>query len=520
MPDEVTTAEVMRKLALALKSIKEELQLWHTESKQNQTAIAALNKRLDMLSQKTTVSPDVQREFASIKMKLQEISSKPAGPGITETKVALEAELSKLKQDIEQITSLQTRVSQLSTSSDMGDRQIRDELKKLKSEVEALPRETPSTKKDSEEFLSVLQKELEDWHKESMQNTKEITQLLKKINTIETKTEASDKVKIDLKRVITQIDQIADSATKFEELKTTIIKHNEEFKEVYSTIGKERVELDSLNESVTELQSSLVSWGQRNKESMEEVSSIRTELAALTKELKSKDMTHDVHDISDRMGELVSRVEALQQQERQLEELQQQLVDFDENLKELVRKAVMATISKQEFEAELDRIETKSKARTPVKKSTPPKKLLPPKKATSPPKKLTKEPTVPDMRAKMRQLREALKKETPDESLLDAYAAFEKEINSADSEDQKNLLWDNIARDVSESVKASIENAKKKMGTQKAAGEDTSRLNLFVAKADIGLVSFETAAAMRNLAKVKEVVQKLGELKSQIDSET
>ena len=296
------------------------------------------------------------------------------------------------------------------------------------------------------------------------------------------------------------MDQVAEATTKFEELKNTISKRNEEFKELYSTIGKERVEMDSLNESVTELQSTLVAWGQRNRESMDEVTDIRKELASLAKDLKSKDLTKDVHDISDRIGELASRVDALQQQERQMEELQQQLVDFDQNLKELVRKAVMATISKQEFEAELEKIETKGK---PRKK-----------------KPISTEPSVPDMRAKMRQLRDSLKSEAKDKSILGTFTKFEKKIISADSDDQKNTLWGGLTTEISIPLKVSIDNARKKIGEQKAAGADTSKLNLLVAKADIGMVSFETAVAMRNLVKVKDVVQKLSELKSQMDAAT
>ena len=74
MPEEISTTEVLQKLALSLKSIKEELQMWHDESKRNQTAIAALNKRLDMLAQKTSIPPETQREIASIKEKVDKLS--------------------------------------------------------------------------------------------------------------------------------------------------------------------------------------------------------------------------------------------------------------------------------------------------------------------------------------------------------------------------------------------------------------------------------------------------------------
>ena len=77
MPEEPSSAEVLQRLALSLKSIKDELQLWHAESQQNQSAIDSLGKRLDALSQKTEVPPKVRQELDEIKSLVQAVAAKP-----------------------------------------------------------------------------------------------------------------------------------------------------------------------------------------------------------------------------------------------------------------------------------------------------------------------------------------------------------------------------------------------------------------------------------------------------------
>lgn len=488
---EVTTAEVMQKLALSLKSIKEELQQWHEESKRNQASIATLNKRLDMLSQKTTPSPSVQNELNQIKSKLESLSLQPVVGGTPEAKQLLEQKLTEINQELDQIKALQTKMQELASTSETGDRRIEEQIRALKTQVEATPRETPSTQKESQEFLTALQKDLEDWHKESMQNSKELTNLIKKIGSIESKTVADEKIKKDIEKTMAQMTQITDSINKFEELKQTIVDHNKEFEELYSTIGKERVELDSLNESVTKLQTKLTEWSERNKENLEEVTDIRRDLVAVTKELKGK----KIDELATRMQELADRVESLQRQEQQLQDMQEKLLEFDQGLKELVRKSVVASLSRKEFEEELGKLES----------------------ATKRPRLKAKPPAKKDVKAKMRQLRAALEEEKEDSALMDTFTHFEKEINSADTDEQKNLLWNSLQKDIEHAVKDSVDKAKKKIGETKAAGGDTSKLNILVAKTDIGLVSLETSASLRNLVKTKEIVQKLSDLKSQIE---
>ena len=507
MPEDVSTTEVLQRLALSLKSIKEELQQWHDESKRNQTAIAALSKRLDMLSRKTTVPPSIQQEIAGIKAKLEALPLQQVAGNIPGAKQALEQKLTQLNQELEQIKSFQSRMQELSASSETGDKRIEEQIRALKSEVAAIPRQTPSTEMAGKDFLVALQKDLEDWHRESTQNTKEITALLSKLQSLESKTTANEGIKKELERVMGQVAQVAESINSFEELRDTLTKHNEEFKGLYSTIGKEHVELDTLNEAITGLQEKLKEWSTRNKENLEEVADIRQDLSSVAKELKSKDVTKQVGGLSDSLHELADRVESLQRQEKELQSMQKSLVEFDNDLKELVRKAVVASLSRKEFEDELNKLET-SHGQTQISAPKPkqPKSHVPARPAA-----------IPDVKKKMRELRAALEEGKAEEGILGIFSDFEKGINTADTDEQKNRLWANLQNDIEHALNDSLDKAKEKVKQGKTAGIDTSALNILIAKTDIGFVSLETSVSLKNLAKAKEIVQKLAGLKSQID---
>ena len=513
MPEEISTAEVLQRLAVSLKSIKEELQLWHDESKRNQTAISALSKRLDMLSRKTTVPPSTQQELAAVKAKLEALSLQPVAGNIPGARQALEQKLAQLNQELEQIKAFQSRMQQLSASSESGDRRIEEQIRALKEEVDAIPRNTPSTAMAGKDFLVALQKDLEDWHRESMQNSKEITALLSKLQLLESKTTANESIKKDLERVMSQVAQVTKSINNFEELRETLAKHNEEFKGLYSTIGKEHVELDSLNGAITSLQAKLNEWSTRNKENLEEVADIRNDLSSVAKELNAKDVTKKVGSLSDSLHELADRVESLQRQEKELQDMQERLVEFDKGLKELVRKAVVASLSRKEFEAELSKLEATNQqniaSTTPVQPRVPTRPVQPRTPAKPVP--------VPDVKKKMRELRAALEEEKKEEGISDIFANFEKEINTADTDEQKEMLWNNLQHDIEYAIKDSLDKAKEKVKRGKAAGLDTSKLNILIAKTDIGFVSLETSVSLKNMAKAKEIVQKLANLKAQID---
>ncbi|MFC2174586.1 hypothetical protein ACFLQ2_01840 [archaeon] len=521
MPADVSTAQVMQKLALSLKSIKDELGQWHEESKKNQISIAALSKRLDLLSHKTTVPPELQKEITDMATKVQTLSAKkpgmsaevkaelarlqsqmetisklPLAQAAPEARAALEEQLTKIQSEKEKILSLQTKLEELSSTSTTADQQHDAELAALKEKVTAAPRSMSAEGMEGEEFMKTLKTELEAWHKESMENATALNGLLKRVSAVEAQTQAGEKVKKEMERTMNQVGQVAGSIDKFEELKQTLLKHNEEFEDLYSTIGKERVELSSLNSSVVKLQQKLVEWGERNTENLEEVTDIRQDLASLTKELKTKNIGEKLETFSDNMGVMADRVESLQRQERELEEAQQDLIEFDKGLKELVRKAVVATLSREEFEQELEKLEGKKPRR---------------KKAA--------EPQTKDVKSKMRELRAALKEEKVDKGLSSYFTAFEKDLNNASSDEEKKLLWEKLGKAVSDVMGEILDSAKAKLTSGKAAGEDVSKLNLLVAKVDIGIVSLETAVSLQNLAKTKEIIQKLGDLKAQTEKE-
>ncbi len=510
----------MQKLAISLKSIKDELQEWHDESKRNQTSIAALNKRLELLSQKTAIPPELQQEIAGLATKVQQMAAKkptmppetkaelarlqaqmetlaklPLSQAAPEARAAIEEQLSKLQTEKERIIELQKKLEELSASSDSTDQRHDEELTSLKEEVKAAPRKMAAETKEGEEFLRTLKTELEAWHKESMSNAKELNALLKRVAAIESQAQVGEKLKKEMERTMGQMGQVAGSIDKFEELKKTIVKHNEEFEDLYSAVGKERVELNTLNESVLGLQTKLVEWGERNTENLQEVHDIRTDLAALAKEIKSRDFGKRIDEFSGTMGMLADRVESLQRQERDLLETQQQLVEFDRGMKELVRKAVLATLSRQDFEKEFEQLEGKAAK---------------PRRAAAPAQK--------DVRTKMLELRKALKGGEADKAVLDTFTGFEKKLNTAASPEDAKALWQKLGKDVADFLKDTLASAKSKITTGKAAGQDVSALNLLVAKTDIGLVSLETSVSLQNLAKTKEIIQKLGQLKSQLEA--
>jgi len=489
----------MQKLALSLKSIKDELTQWHEESKKNQTSIAALSKRLDMLGQKTTVSPEVQKELADMKATVQKMAIAPSA-GSPEARAALEQHLNELQAEAQKIAELKQQLAQLSTTSDTADQRHEQELTALKEQVKAAPRPMAAEGMEGAEFMKTLKTELEAWHKESMENAKQLTTLLKRIGELEARTVVSDKVKKEMERTMNQVGQVADSIDKFQELKQTLLKHNEEFEDLYSTMGKEHVELSTLNESVTNLQEKLMEWSERNTENLEEVHDIRKDLAAVTKDLKEKDMANKIDEFGGTLGMLADRVESLQRQERELQEAQQKLIEFDRGMKELVRKAVIATLSKQDFEKELEKLEG----------GTPRPAAKPKAKPTA------KKPTLKDVKSKMRELRSVLEEGKADTGLLEVFTKFEKQLTKATAEEQKKPLWDKLGTDVSNAMKTTLEPAKAKIEEGKAAGEDVSKLNILVAKADIGVVSLETSISMRNIVKAKEIVQKLADLKVQL----
>ena len=172
-------------------------------------------------------------------------------------------------------------------------------------------------------------------------------------------------------------------------------------------------------------------------------------------------------------------------------------------MKELVRKAVLATLSRQDFEKELEKLEGKQRKK-PAAKAAPSKAARPEPK---------------DVKAKMRQLRAALESGDGDKGLTKIFEAFEKKANTASSPEEQSAAWDELGVSVTDAMKGALGDAKAKIASGKSGGEDVSKLNLLVAKTDIGLVSLETSISLRNMAKAKEIVQKLSDLKSQIQKE-
>ncbi len=449
MANEISTAELTKKLTGVIKNIRTELQDWHAESKENQKKINDLQKRLDEISTKA-VPPNIEEELDDLRHKLALMPVKGMPEGSAQTIQLMFA----------------------------------DQLK-----------------------------ELEDLNKENIENTKEIKQLRRQLDSLSKQSTASPGLDKDLTQFRAQMQEVAESTQKFNNLKQILLKHNEEFEDLYSSIGKEKVELDNLHQVLENLKNELVDWTGRNQENTTEIMSIKTELTTLNKALREKDLDGKVSGLSHNLEMLADRIEKIQRAEREILSQQEKMVRFDKGLKELVRKAVIASMSRREFEGELDKLESSTGAIDATALTTP--EHVPPRTMTEPP---AKEPPEKDVMAKLQALRMNLEKPNPEQvagdPLMKAFTEFEAELTGAKN---KKAVWDSARDRILNSARSGLTAAKERIGTAKAGGQDVSKVSLLATKFEIGLVSLETTFSIQNQAKAREIVAKLAGLKKQLD---
>ncbi len=449
MANEISTAELTKKLTGVIKNIRTELQDWHTESKENQVRINELKKRLDEISMKA-VPPDIEKELSDIRTKLAMMPVKGMPSGSAQTiKLMFEDQL----------------------------------------------------------------KELEDLNKENIENTKDINQLRRQLAALSKQSTASPGLDKDMKKFRAQVQEVAESTQKFNNLKQILLKHNEEFEDLYSSIGKEKVELDNLHQVLENLKNELVEWTERNQHNTTEIKSIKTELITLNKTLKEKNLDGKVSDLSHNLEMLADRMEKIQQAEHEILSQQEMMLRFDKGLKELVRKAVIASMSRKEFEGELDKLESSTGAIDATALTTP--EHVPPKSMVEPP---AKPPPEKDVLAKLQALRMNLEKPKPEQvagdTLMAIFTEFEVELTGAKN---KKAAWDAARDKILTLARSDLKAVKEKIGAAKAAGQNVSKVSLTSTKFEIGLVSLETSFSIQNQSKAREIVVKLAGLKKQLD---
>jgi chromosome segregation ATPase len=302
---------------------------------------------------------------------------------------------------------------------------------------------------------------------------------------------------------------IAESTEKFNNLKQILLKHNEEFEDLYSSIGKEKVELDSLNQTLGNMKGELVEWSTRNKENSVEIGSLKSDINSIGKQLKEKDVSSKISDISRNLEMLADRMERIQKAEREILSQQDKMLRFDKGLKELVRKAVVASMSRREFESELNQLESAGGSA--------------PAEATEDfeeaPAKPVRKPTEAEVQSKLAALRMNLQKpraeDVAEEDLMKGFSAFEQELQSTDD---PKALWATTRDQLLKIARSDLQSAKTTIKSLKDAGKDVSKAQLSATKFEIGLVSLETAFSLQSLEKAKEIAVKLSDLHRQLDS--
>jgi hypothetical protein len=445
MPEEGNAVEVAKRLAEALKTIKTELQEWHEESKASQSAISELQSRLEKLSTKTS-APAVEKELEELRQRIATLPVKGLPEGSAQTINLM----------------------------------FQEQLK-----------------------------ELEELNKENIENSKEIKDVRRQLEALSKRTTTTPMMDSDVEKLRGQMVDIAESTEKFNNLKQILLKHNEEFEDLYSSIGKEKVELDSLNQTLSNLKGELVEWSTRNKENSVEIGSLKSDITSIGRQLKEKDVSSKISDISRNLEMLADRMERIQKAERDILSQQDKMLRFDKGLKELVRKAVVASMSRREFESELDHLESAGGA-APAEAA---------EDFEEAPAKPVRKPTEAEVQSKLAALRMNLQKpraeDVAEEDLMKGFAAFEQELQSTDD---PKTLWVTTRDQLLKIARSDLQDAKAIIKSLKDAGKDVSKAQLSATKFEIGLVSLETAFSLQSLEKAKEIAVKLSDLHRQLDT--
>ena len=137
MPEEPSTAEIAMKLAEALKVIKQELQAWREEGKQNAARIAALEKMLQSMSTTTTSAQEMQKELFELKQEIE----------------LLKNQLSLVEKEKGTLETLKEKISGLAARRGIPEEEVISRINQLQEKIEQLSKKRIVTE---EEFNDII----------------------------------------------------------------------------------------------------------------------------------------------------------------------------------------------------------------------------------------------------------------------------------------------------------------------------------------------------------------------------
>ncbi|MBN3036882.1 MAG: hypothetical protein JW834_00375 [Candidatus Diapherotrites archaeon] len=496
-------------------------EMTHMKSElQDVEGMGTVKSKVEELSQATgRTKEEVRTEIDELRRQVH---------GVTSEIEYLKALGKELKGIEEQVSASVNQISEL--------RQRLQEVKKLPveeqgREIEALKERVSEVAKEAgkygeiqtmlekydKEFFSGMKQELDAWHSEAKQNQSEVRIITKRLDELSKKTDVSLGFRKDINSLKDTLSSITDDISRMQNLKQRLGAYHTEFDSIYSSLGKEKVNMDQLGSSINGLQEELKEWSERNKENRKSIQEMRKEMTDLSTQLRQVDSRRQVEDLTQRIEALTDRIEQLRQQEAELAERQVNLSDFDEQLKELVRKAVTAMLTREEFETQLQRMPSHKAPLKPLPRIERP--------AQKPQAKAFEEKPEPSVEDKLKALRTQMEKAKPkslqieapepaEDVLLDKLEELETNLENAE-DPELDLVWDNARNDFVSIIEADLSTTKEEAAKKRESGAEVSKLNLLLTKQDLGVVSLETAFSSKDIERIRESTRRLVDLRKQ-----
>ncbi|MCD4739910.1 hypothetical protein K8R43_01810 [archaeon] len=236
---------------------------------------------------KGSSSPEIEAKLSSLRLMLEEI-----GDGLSQLnrlKMQLDKVESETQRNMTEMTEIRDRLEQVGMGEfdagpPEGVQELRDRIDELSDRMGK-----GFAAGSEEEFMKKVKSEMNKWLEDTKENSKALEQFKKDIKQVEAKAGETKQLKEHLNKINKDIEVLQKKNVKMDGLANVLTKHGDEIDQVYSFIGKEKLDIENLEASLKETHNKL---SNREKESALRLTQIE-KMKEMLKVLKAKDDLSD-----------------------------------------------------------------------------------------------------------------------------------------------------------------------------------------------------------------------------------
>ncbi len=346
-------------------------------------------------------------------------------------------------------------------------------------------------------MISVAKKGLSEMKKKVESDQEDLASILARIQALESKLEEYDvgEIKSQLKNLSAELSLLSDYIKKGSKIK----EYDEKIKDIYSSLGQQKVDIDTLKSTLESLKDEVVNWKAKLEELSDQITRVDDEVNQLAVKVNSIDVLEaDIHALSQSLSDVLDKLLELKSRMIAIEKTQEEIIQWEKTVAEAMAKSKLERVEPGKVEDE-DISKIRSKIRE-IGKAIPEKvakqkSVIQPAKRLKPKKETKEYPGMPIIEEI------TIGAETKKSDFEDKIDNLLQELQSADPR-----KWDPIKEELTKLLTDELNKIRAELSKKKPANEKV--LNLMITKAELGVVSLSAAFETKDYKRIETIVRK------------